>query len=788
MNDGRRVIPFLVLVFLLFQSASAQLTRQWIARFSGNVKNGNNAAVAIAVDNAGNSIVTGWVTRTVSGIDIATIKYSPDGQQLWVSYYPPSSSAGTDKPTALAVDTANNIYVTGTTTTGTSSVDYVTMKLNPANGAIVWSKTYNGPGNGGDQPAAIVVDDSLHVYVTGSSLGSGTNLDYATIKYDSLGDSLWVQRYNGPANGADSALAMAVRASTDLYVTGASQDSGYDFLTIKYDAGTGDTVWTERYNGSGFGRDIPRSLVLRAANEVYVAGSSHTDTSGDDYLAIKYNASGVQQWVSRYDGPAHSDDEAYDMALNGSSTIFITGKSIQSGTFNDFVTIRINQNNGGGLRVDAYNGPANDEDIGVAILGGSKPYAVGSSAAFGVGKDFALIQYSAADAENFVERYDGRYHSDDLPGGIATDGAAIYVTGQSMKDRGSEFLTIKYVDPATVKYRTFTQDSLPEKSANLTSVSAVPNVGNVRDAAMAGAYPKIKKGFIGYPGGLVIGNARPDSASAFGWMRFDAGKPVAGMLPDTGVPRGFDTYGTVPFLGEKKNPTKSKYNNHLVGQLLTLRINIGASDAEVTPPTFGDLSYNDGDTSNHFNGLTLRQIAALADNYLTYWKRYPPVDWTHLDTIFTRVNRAFTGPFRWVSTNPLVVTGVNPVDSVPYLGPAIAPLMNPLAFPPSAIDLSPVKFALDQNYPNPFNPVTNISFTIPNDGFVTLKVYDILGREVATLLDRDLLAEGPSSFPFNGSNVASGVYFYRLVVEPAQDGGPGTGKIFTQVKKMLLLK
>jgi len=152
------------------------------------------------------------------------------------------------------------------------------------------------------------------------------------------------------------------------------------------------------------------------------------------------------------------------------------------------------------------------------------------------------------------------------------------------------------------------------------------------------------------------------------------------------------------------------------------------------------------------------------------------------------VNRAFTGPFGWVSTNPLVVTGVNPVDSVPYLGPAISPLMNPLAFPPSAIDATPAKFALDQNYPNPFNPVTNISFTIPNDGFVTLKVYDILGREVATLLNRELLVEGSSSFPFNGSSVASGVYFYRLVVEPAQEGGSGTGKVFTQVKKMLLLK
>ncbi len=767
--------------------SSAQLARQWVARYSGNAKNGNNAATAMALDDSGNVYVTGWVSRTGTGVDIATIKYSPDGLQMWVSYYPPSGT-GTDKPTAITVDTAHNVYVTGTTTTGTSNTDYVTLKINITGDSVKWAKTYNGPGNGEDHPTSIAVNDSLEVFVSGYSLGSGTNFDYATIKYMPNGDTAWVRRFNGAANGVDSALAMALRGFTDLYVTGTSVDSGYDYLTVKYNPATGDTVWTNRYNGYVLGNDIARAIVLRSSTQVYVTGSSQGINGDDDYLTIRLDATtGDTVWTSRYDGAAHKQDEAYALALNGSSTVFVTGKSVESGSFNDLTTIRINQTNGGGLKVDSYNGPGNDEDVGISILGGNKPHVIGPSAGAGTGYDYTLIELSATDNENFVLRYDGPTHVDDVPADIASPSANVfYVTGRSDKAKGSEFLTIKYVVPATIKYRTFVQSDYTAASVNLKSPVSIPTTGNVRDEAMSKAYPKIKKGFIGFPGGLVVGNARPDSASSFGWMRFTGGAGVTSMLPDTGAARGFDFFGNTKFVGERKNPKKEKYNNHLVGELLTLRINIGASDAEILPPTLGDLTYDDGDTSNHYRGNTLRQIAALADNYLTYWQRYPSVDWVHLDTIFTRVNRAFTGPFAYVSKYPLFLTGVNPVDSVSFLGPANAPLMNPLAFQPGSIEEVPDRYVLYQNYPNPFNPTTTISFSIPEDAFVTLKIYNMLGQEVATLLDHQAVLSGPEEIEFNANAIASGVYFYRIVAESAGEDGVSTA--FTQVKKMLLIR
>ena len=92
----------------------------------------------------------------------------------------------------------------------------------------------------------------------------------------------------------------------------------------------------------------------------------------------------------------------------------------------------------------------------------------------------------------------------------------------------------------------------------------------------------------------------------------------------------------------------------------------------------------------------------------------------------------------------------------------------------------PEEFTLEQNYPNPFNPTTNLEFGIPEAGYVTMKIYDGIGREVQTLFN-DRLLTGNYKLEFNGSNFASGIYFYKLSFE-------GKGKSFVNTKRMILLR
>lgn len=95
----------------------------------------------------------------------------------------------------------------------------------------------------------------------------------------------------------------------------------------------------------------------------------------------------------------------------------------------------------------------------------------------------------------------------------------------------------------------------------------------------------------------------------------------------------------------------------------------------------------------------------------------------------------------------------------------------------------PSEFSLMQNYPNPFNPVTRITFSIPEFAYVTLRVYDIQGKEVAVLADSEFNS-GNYEVSFDASSLASGVYFYRL--EAASEGSSAGG--YSGIKKMVLLK
>ncbi len=298
--------------------------QQWVATY------GDGEATAIAVDNSGNVYVTGE-----SGGVYTTIKYNPVGEEQWVAVGPPDGLIANGLE-AIAIDEFGNVYVTGTTNGHGpgGDFDYGTVKYNSA-GQQQWLATYNGPMDGWDQARGIAVDGSGNVYVTGRSEGLGTGrFDYATVKYNPSGQEQWVARYNGPGNDWDGAEAIAVDGSGNVYVTGESVGSNlFDYATIKYDS-SGQQQWVARYDGPGNSiDDIARAVALDASNNVYVTG-----TSDGDYATIKYDGIGQEEWVVRYTGSKEGSDDANAIAVDSSGNVYVTGNS---GTYNiDYATIK----------------------------------------------------------------------------------------------------------------------------------------------------------------------------------------------------------------------------------------------------------------------------------------------------------------------------------------------------------------------------------------------------------------------------------------------------------------
>ena len=373
-----------------YDSAGVQ---QWVVRYNG-AANDYDIATAIAVDHAGNVYVTGESAGSNTSFDYATIKYDSGGKQQWVARYNGPGS-GVDEATAIAVDNSGNVYITGNSAGSGSGTDYATIKYD-ADGQQQWVARYNGPGNGDDIPVAIEIDTSGNLYVTGHSFGSGTGYDYATVKYDSSGQQAWAARYNGPGNGADEAADVAVDATGNVYVTGGSTGlaTEIDVATVKYDS-SGQEQWIARYNGVGNSVDYAEAIAVDGLNNVYIVGASTSETQLYNFLTMKYDAAGQQVWLAEYAGTGAGDNQADEIDIDSSGNVYVTGESFGSATANDYATVKYSSA-GQEQWVARYNGPANADDFssGVAVDALNNVYVTGRSTGSGTDFDFATVKYA----------------------------------------------------------------------------------------------------------------------------------------------------------------------------------------------------------------------------------------------------------------------------------------------------------------------------------------------------------------------------------------------------------
>lgn len=430
-------IIILIITFILNISIYSQVSQQWVSRYKPPT-GGVSEARDITTDAAGNVYVTGVSNVPVTSLDIATVKYNSAGVEQWVARYTGIGGLNNDIGSSVAVDGSGNVYVAGSSYGGPSlGIDFIILKYGPA-GNLIWDYRFTGSDGLDDELFKMVIDASANVYVCGSSIAAGSQKDFMVLKLNSAGVSQWSRRYVH-TNNDDYAIDLAVDASGNVYVTGYASvpGNGQDFVTVKYNS-AGTQQWVFPFNVGG--EEIGLSMGLDASGNAYIGGYTNAYGTGNDCFIYSVSSAGAYRWLQRYTGPGNNDDKISRISVDTDGNVVGVGNSNQGANGNDLYVVKYNS--AGALQwQNLLNVGGNDLGTSVALDAAGNVYLTGKTNAYGSGDDYLTASYSSAGVFRWLNSYNFAGTWNDFALKVTVDASNnVYVTGNSWDD----YATIKY--------------------------------------------------------------------------------------------------------------------------------------------------------------------------------------------------------------------------------------------------------------------------------------------------------------------------------------------------------
>jgi hypothetical protein len=426
---------FIFVLFAVFAATPAfsQIQQSWVRTYNNGIPSANHQALKMALDTNGNIYITGFSQNTNGNLGYATIKYAPNGNQLWAARYD-STNYLTAQPTGIALDRQSNTIVIG---------NAVTVKYD-AQGNTSWILPYNGAG--------VAADSSNAVYIT------GINGNYTTMKFDPSGSNLWSRTFTSA--GPCGAQTINVSASNNIYVC------GYEFVqyvpsrfdqttTIKYTQ-AGTQLWkASAGTGGGLGSRgnilVEDAKVDSSENFYYVY---NFENGSDTYITTAFSGDGAEMWA-QYNPTGGNNSIVLALAIGALSNVIVTGANEHYPEPNGAYGTYMIGNGGAYVWASLYSLTAAGGSAGTAIASdqAGNAYVTGYSPATNSSNNIVTIKYDGNGNQIWLESYIGPNNSSAVANAIALDANGnVYVAGyETVAGGGTEMILIKYSPVPTIQ-------------------------------------------------------------------------------------------------------------------------------------------------------------------------------------------------------------------------------------------------------------------------------------------------------------------------------------------------